>query len=93
MRGNFHKMAKPVCLFNQIQHNILWLGRINAHQFVVFGRFLLIRNDPKKLYFATFLARDVVAFAALRRTGAAADESTLAGMFASSMANREATAS
>jgi len=37
VRGNFHKMAKPVCLFNQIQHNILWLGRVNTHEFVVFG--------------------------------------------------------
>jgi len=37
VRDNFHKMAKPVWLFNQIQHNILWVERVNTHEFVVFG--------------------------------------------------------
>jgi len=37
MRDHGHKMAKLVCLYNQIQHNILCLKQTKPHQFVVFG--------------------------------------------------------
>jgi len=37
VHGHTHKMAKLVCLFNQIQHNILCLQQTKPHEFVVFG--------------------------------------------------------
>ena len=91
VRDHLHKMAK-YCLFNQIQLQYFVSMALKPHQFVVFGD---SRDSPRptKRIILYFLARDVAAFAVLRRAALVADRSAVGGIFASRAASRAATAS